>query len=144
MDGAEWSDHGLSAQNDREQRAAGRSERRAPGPRSDRRELLAHIALSQKQQNASLATLTTSYERMFSLLGGSLENAHKRLAELQGAPGDRPTTTTLALPEKTVEEREESLQRARALEAVTGKLPDVIDAAIAALVSHFVPAEKSH
>lgn len=104
------------------------------------RELLGHISLSQRQQNASLATLTTAYERMINTLGAHLENAHKRLAAAQERE-DTIKATVVHNPEQSPEQREESLQRAKLLEAATAKVPDLIDAGLAALVHHYLPGD---
>lgn len=83
-----------------------------------------------KQIVASTSTMQAAYERTIAMQGAQNETLHKLLQERIVAP---------AAVEVPPEAREESIQRAKALEAFTGKIPEVMDLALAAVASKMLP-----
>ena len=94
-------------------------------------DLLRHIEAKERVMQSSLSTITAGYEKTIAMLSSQLEAAIKQLHE-------RPAVVEAPAPTLTEEQREESIQRAKALEAFTGKLPEVIDLGLAALAQRFL------
>lgn len=96
------------------------------------RDLLRHLEAKERVMQSSLTTITQGYERTINMLSSQLEAAIKQLHERPEAPPAAPLVLT-------EEQREESIQRAEALKAFTGKLPEVMDLALAAAASRLLP-----
>lgn len=104
------------------------------------RELLGHIATQQKTINAGFAAHTQGMERALTMISALLEASLKR--ERDAALERSPVQLTAPPREATPEEREESLQRAAALAAVTGKLPELIDLGISIAAEKLLATQK--
>lgn len=87
-----------------------------------------------KQMVKVLVTSTTAYDKTIAMLTGQLQSAYKQLAEQHGVSPDAAVPVEL-----TSEQREEVIQRGKALEALTGKIPDVVDLILAAIANKYLP-----
>lgn len=87
-----------------------------------------------KQMVKVLVTSTTAYDKTIAMLTGQLQSAYSQLAEKHGVSTDAAVPVDLS-----PEQREEVIQRAKALEAFTGKVPDMIDLILAALAAKYLP-----
>lgn len=92
------------------------------------------IDSQQKQINNSLRPITEAYDKAITILAAQLEASIRREVEAREDP-------RLQTQEPSPEQREESIQRANALAAFSGKLPEILDLALAAATSHLLPAE---
>lgn len=104
------------------------------------RDLLRHLETQQKHLASSLGTILDANRKTLDLMSAQQESMAKQLAELR-ASEQAPAR------DASPEEREESIQRAKALEALTAKLPEAIDLGIAAVANRFLapapPGEDS-